>query len=177
MINCKLEASDLSVIADSIQACTSPIGAESPSSLEWIDLSGNSLTGAGVDIARIVACIPLCTEIYLGWCDLNDEDFHAIFNAVIQTHSDRHTSVHDHSTPDRRQTSRIEPAHPGQASHIEVLRLRGNKFTDVETVRLLLGNLPSSLKELWLNDNEFNKSDQEKISSYKDKYPHLDLRI
>ena len=179
IINCKLEAGDISIIADSIQACTSPTRAESasPSRLQWLDLSFNSLTGAGADIARIIACIPLCIEIYLGWCDLNDEDFHAIFNAVIQTHSDRHTSVHDHRTPDKRQTKRIKPASPGQASHIEVLRLRGNKFTDVETVRLLLDNLPASLKELWLNDNEFNKSGKEKISSYKDKYPNLDLSI
>ena len=121
MNNCKLEAGDISVIADSIQACTSPTGAESafPCRLQELNLNGNSLTGAGADIARIVPCIPQCTEINLGVCDLNDEDFHAIVNAIIQTHSDRHTSVHDHSTPDRRQTKRFKPASPEPASHID----------------------------------------------------------
>ena len=121
MRQCKLEASDISVIARSIQACTSPKRAESASlcRLQKLNLSHNSLTGAGVGIARIITCIPLCTEIHLGWCDLNDEDFHAIVNAIIQTHSDRHTSVHDHSTPDIRQRSRIKPASPEPASHID----------------------------------------------------------
>ena len=125
MKRCKLEAGDISVIADSIQACTSPTGAElaSPCRLQILDLAGHSLTGAGADIARIVSCIPLCTEINFGGCDLNDEDFHAIVNAIIQTHSDRHTSVHDHSKPGRRQTSRFKPASPGPASHIEMLSL------------------------------------------------------
>ena len=170
---CKLEAGDISVIADSIQACTSPTGAESasPCRLQKLDLSGNSLTGAGADIASIIKCIPLCTWINLGRCDLNDEDFHAIVNAIIQTHSDRHTSVHDHSTPDRRQTNRFKPASPGPASHIEQLYLQRNKFSDVETVRLLLDNLSSSLRLLWLGDNQFNKEEMEEIRrTYKDKY-------
>ena len=119
MWKCKLEAGDISVIADSIQACTSTTGAESasPCRLQLLNLYGNSLTGAGADIARIISCIPLCTEINLGRCGLNDEDFLAIVNAIIQTHSDSHISVHDHKTPDRRQTSRIKPASPGPASH------------------------------------------------------------
>ena len=121
MRQCKLEAGDISVIARSIQACTSPKRAESASlcRLQKLNLSHNSLTGAGVGIARIITCIPLCTEIHLGWCDLNDEDFHAIVNAIIQTHSDRHTSVHDHSTPDIRQRNRIKPASPGPTSHTD----------------------------------------------------------
>ena len=180
MSQCKLEAGDISVIADSIQACTSPTGAESasPCRLQKLDLSSNSLTGAGSDIARIISCIPLCTEINLSVCDLNDEDFHAIVNAIIQTHSDRHTSVHDHSMPDRRQTSRIKPASPGPASHIEILYLWFNKFSDVETVRLLLDNLPSSLRLVDLDDNQFNKEEIEEIRrTYKDKHPNLILTI
>ena len=180
MGGCKLEAGDISVIADSIQACTSPTGAESasPCRLQKLNLEENSLTGAGADIARIRSCIPLCTEIKLGYCDLNDEDFHSIVNAIIQTHSDRHTSVHDHSTPDRRQTSRIKPASPGPASHIEKLYLYNNKFSDVETVRLLLDNLPPSLWRLDLDDNQFNKEEIEEIRrTYKDKHPNLDLEI
>ena len=87
---CKLEAGDISAMADSIQACASPTGAESASfcRLQKLDLGDNRLTGAGAEIARI---IPLCTEIDLGWCDLNDEDFHGIVNAITQTRSDRHT--------------------------------------------------------------------------------------
>ena len=180
MDTCKLEAGDVSIIADSIQACTNPTGAESasPCRLQELDLYNNSLTGAGADIARIISCIPLCTEIKLGYCDLNDEDFHSIVNAIIQTHSDRHTSVHDHSTPDRRQTSRIKPASPGPASHIEKLYLYHNKFSDVETVRLLLDNLPPSLWRLDLDDNQFNKEEIEEIRrTYKDKHPNLDLEI
>ena len=180
MIRCKLEAGDISVIADSIQACTSPTGAESasPCRLQKLDLEGNSLTGAGADIARIITCIPLCTKIDLGWCDLNDEDFHAIVNAIIQTHSDRHTSVHDHNTPDRRQTSRIKPASPGPASHIERLWLQNNQFSDIKTVRLLLDNLPSSLHLLRLSDNEFNEEEMEEIErTCKDKHPNQDLWI
>ena len=174
MGGCKLEAGDISTMADSIQACTSPTGAESasPCRLQKLDLEGNSLTGAGADIAMIISCIQLCTEIRLGPCDLNDEDFHAIVNAIIQTHSDRH------STPDRRQTSRIKSASPGSASHIEKLYLYNNKFSDVETVRLLLDNLPPSLRELWLDDNQFNKEEMEEIRrTYKDKHPDLYLNI
>ena len=144
MLQCKLEAGDISVLAESIQACTSPTGAESatPCRLQELYLHDNSLTGAGPDIARIISVIPLCTFINLAVCDLNDEDFHAIVNAIVQTHSDRHTSVHDHSTLDRRQTSRIKPASPGPASHIKELWLNNNKFSDVETLRLLLDNMP-----------------------------------
>ena len=170
----KLEAGDISVIADSIQACTSPTGAESasPCMLQKLDLEGNSLTGAGADIAMIISCIQLCTEIRLGGCDLNDEDFHAIVNAIIQTHSDRH------STPDRRQTSRIKSASPGSASHIEKLYLYNNKLSDVQTVRLLCDNLPPSLWRLYLSDNQFNKEETEEIKrTYKDKHPNLDLSI
>ena len=176
---CELEAGDISAMAKSIKACTSPTGAESasPCRLQKLDLKHKILTGAGADIARIISCIPLCTEIHLGWCDLNDEDFHAIVNAIIQTHSDRHTSVQDHSTPDRRQTSRIKPASPGPASHIEWLDLQYNKFSDVETVRLLLDNLPTSLRLLWLYDNQFNEEEMEEIRTYKDKHPHLGLFI
>ena len=180
MWRCELEAGDISVIADSIQACTSPTGAESasPCRLQKLDLLSNSLTGAGADIARIISCIPLCTFINLESCDLNDEDFHAIVNAIIQTHSDRHTSVHDHSTPDRRQTSRIKPASPGPASHIEQLYLQYNKFSDVETVRLLLDDLPPSLRRLYLSANQFNKEEIEEIRrTYKDKHPDLYLKI
>ena len=195
---CKLEAGDISVIADSMQACTSPTGAvsASPCRLQKLDLNNNSLTGAGPDIARIITCVPFCTDIYLGWCDLNDEDFQAIVNAIIHTHSDRNTSVHDHSTPDirqtkrfkpacpgpashtdRRQTSRIKPASPGPASHIEYLGLLFNKFNDVETVRLLLDNLPPSLRQLNLSGNQFNEETQEIRRTYKDKHPNLDLII
>ena len=180
MARCKLEADDISVIADSIQACTSPRGAESASlcRLQKLYLRGNSLTGAGAEIARIIECIPLCTVIGLGLCDLNDEDFHAIVNAIIQTHSDRHTSVHDHSKPYRRQTSRIKSASPGPASHIERLILSSNKFSDVETVWLLLENLPSSLRELWLSGNQFNKEEIQEIRrTYKDKHPNMRLDI
>ena len=180
MDRCKLEAGDISVIANSFQACTSPTGAESasPCGLQKLILEFNSLTGAGADIARIISCIPLCTVINLDGCDLNDEDFHAIVNAIIQTHSDRHTSVHDNSTPDKRQTSRIKPASPGPASHIEELLLSGNEFSDVETVRLLFDNLPSSLRELWLDGNQFKEEEMEEIRrTYKDKHPNLVLRI
>ena len=164
MGSCKLEAGDISDIADSIQACTSPTGAESasPCRLQKLDLSGNSLTGAGADIARIIKCIRLCTEIILAVCELNDEDFHAIVNAIIQTHSDRHTSVHDHRTP---------------ASHIEKLQLYDNKFSDIKTVRLLLDNLPPSLRRLYLSYNQFNEEIQEIRRTYKDKHPNLYLRI
>ena len=177
---CELEAGDISVIADSIQACTSPTGAESasPCRLQKLNLNDNSLTGAGADIARIIECIPLCTRILMGRCDLNDEDFHAIVNAIIQTHSDRHTSEHDHSTPDRRQTKRFKPASPGPASHIEFLVLHDNKFSDVQTVRLLCDNLPPSLRELDLRVNQFNKEEIEEIRrTYKDKHPNLRLKI
>ena len=177
---CKLGAGDISVMADSIQACTSPTGAESasPCRLQKLDLSGNSLTGAGADIPRIISCIPLCTYIDLQKCELNDEDFHAIVNAIIQTHSDRHTSVHDHSTPDRRQTSSNKPASPGPASHTKVLLLDDNKFSDVETVRLLLDNLPPSLLLLDLSYNQFNEGEMEEIQrTYKDKHPNLRLWI
>ena len=180
MCGSKLEAGDISVIADSIQACTSPKRAESASlcRLQKLNLSGNSLTGAGADIARIISCIPLCTEINLCACDLNDEDFHAIVNAIIQTHSDRHTSEHDHSKPDRRQTKRFKPASPGPASHIEQLWLWDNEFSDVKTVRLLLDNLPPSLRDLLLSCNEFNEEEIEEIRrTYKDKHPNLDLII
>ena len=174
---CKLEAGDTSVIADSIQACTSPTGAGSASHcrLHQLDLGGNSLTGAGADIARI---IPLCTEINLGRCDLNDEDFRAIVNAITQTHSDRHTSVHDHSTPDRRQIKRFKPASPGPALHIEELWLNRNKFSDVETVRLLFDNLPPSLRRLELYGNKFTEEEKNEIRSLcKDKHPNLILWI
>ena len=140
-------------------------------------------------------------------CDLNDEDFHAIVNAIIQTHSDRHTSVYDHSTPDRRQTSRltslwnelikyvkpvslglasdtdrrqtsrIKPASSVPASHIEELDLSDNKFSDVETVRLLLDNLPSSLRNLFLSGNQFNKEIQKIERTCEDKHPNLYLGI
>ena len=175
--SCKLEAGDISAMAESIQVCTSPTEAESasPSKLQELDLDFNSLTGAGADIARI---IPLCKEIGLGWCDLNDEDFHAIVNAIIQTHSDRHTSVHDHSTPDRRQTSSNKPASPGPASRIEVLDLEENNISDVETVRLLLDNLPPSLHHLDLSGNQFNEEEMEEIRrTYKDKPPNRNLWI
>ena len=164
-------------MAESIQVCTSPTEAESasPSKLQELDLDFNSLTGAGADIARI---IPLCKEIGLGWCDLNDEDFHAIVNAIIQTHSDRHTSVHDHSTPDRRQTSSNKPASSGPASRIEVLDLEENNISDVETVRLLLDNLPPSLHHLDLSGNQFNEEEMEEIRrTYKDKPPNRNLWI
>ena len=188
---CKLEAGDISAMADSIQACTSPTGAESasPCRLQELNLRDNSLTGAGADIARIISCIPLCTVINLRGCDLNDEDFHAIVNAITQTHSDRHTSVHDHSTADRRQTSKwkafwhkfikhVKPASPGPASHIEQLDLHSNKFSDVETLRLLLDNLPPSLRYLSLSENQFNKEETEEIRrTYRDKYPNLELHI
>ena len=176
---CKLEAGDISVIADNIQACTSPTGAESASScrLQKLDLSHNSLTGSGANIARIISCIPLCTGIVLAVCDLNDEDFHAIVNAIIQTHSDRHTSVHDHSASDGRQTSRIKPASPGPASHIEELWLNQNKFSDIETLRLLLDSLPPSLRELYLLGNQFNEETHEMTRTYKDNYINLDLLI
>ena len=218
MLQCKLEAGDISVLAESIQACTSPTGAESasPCRLQELYLHDNSLTGAGPDIARIISVIPLCTFINLAVCDLNDEDFHAIVNAIVQTHSDRHTSVHDHSTldrrqtgrikpaspgpashtdrretsrikpaspgpashTDRRQTSRIKPASPGPASHIKELWLNNNKFSDVETLRLLLDNLPPSLRELWLDGNQFKEEEMEEIrKTYKDKHPNLDLII
>ena len=173
---CKLEAGDISAMADSIQACTSHTGAESasPCRLQKLDLNGNSLTGAGADIARI---IPLCTVIELE-CDLNDEDFHAIVNAIIQTHSDRNTSVHDHNTPDRIQTSKIKPASHGPASQIEELNLQGNKFSDIETVRLLLNNLPPSLRELYLLYNQFNEDEIQKIRrTYDDKHPNMILFI
>ena len=191
---CKLQTGDISVIADSIQDCTSPTGAGSASHcrLQQLDLGSNSLTGAGADIARI---IPLCTKINLSRCDLNDEDFRAIVNAITQTHSDRHTSEQDHSTPDRRQTSRIkptspgpashtdsrhssriEPASPGPASHIEELWLNRNKFSDVETVRLLFDNLPPSLRRLELYGNKFTEEDKNEISSLcEDKHPNLNL--
>ena len=188
---CKLEAGDISAMADSIQPCTSPTGAESasPCRLQKLGLRYNSLTGAGADVARIISCIPLCTVINLELCDLNDEDFHAIVNAITQTHSDRHTSVHDHSTADRRQTSKwkafwhkfikhVKPASPGPASHIERLGLHSNKFSDVETLRLLLDNLPPSLRCLSLSHNQFNKEEIEEIRrTYKDKHPDLDLEI
>ena len=180
MYNCKLEAGDISVIADSIQACTSPTGAESayPCRLQKLNLGGNSLTGALADIAKIISCIPLCTVITLAVCNLNDEDFHAIVNAIIQTHSDRHTSEHDHSTPDRRQTKRFKPASPGPASHIEWLDLSGNKFSDVKALRLLLDNLPPSLRLLSVSGNQFNKEEREEIRrTYKDKQPNLNLII
>ena len=180
MWRCKLEADDISAIADRIQAYTSPTGAESASNcqLEILNLSDNSLRGAGADIARIISCIPLCTDINFGGCDLNDEDFHAIVNAIIQTHSDRHTSVHDHSKPGRRETSRIKPASPGPASHTKVLLLDDNKFSDVETVRLLLDNLPPSLRLLGLSYNQFNEGEMEEIQrTYKDKHPNLRLWI
>ena len=175
--SCKLETGDISVIADRIQKYASTTGAESasPYRLQKLKLDFNSLTGAGADIARIISCIPLCTEIGLTSCDLNDEDFHAIVNAIIQTHSDRHASVHDHSTPDRRQTKRFKPASPGQASHIWRLWLSKNKFSDVETVRLLLDNLPPSLRHLYLSLNQFNK--EEIRRTYKDKHPNLNLSI
>ena len=172
---CKLEAADISAIAGSIQACTSPTG--SSCMLQKLDLNHNSLTGAGPDIARIIPCVPLCTEIYLGWCDLNDDDFQDIVNAITHTHSDRHKSVHDQSTPDERQTKRFKPASPGPAAHI-YLYLQHNKFSAVKTVRLLLDNLPLSLRELWLDDNQFNKEEIEEIRrTYKDKHPNRKLVI
>ena len=81
MWQCKLEAGDISVIADSIQACTSPTGAESasPCRLQKLYLESNSLTGAGADIARI---IPLCTEIYLSECKLEAGDISAIADSI-----------------------------------------------------------------------------------------------
>ena len=59
MWDCKLEAGDLSVIADSIHTCTSPTGAESasPCTLQKLCLLHNRLTGAGAYIARIIPCI------------------------------------------------------------------------------------------------------------------------
>ena len=177
---CKLESGDISVIADSIQVCASSTGAESasPCSLQKLSLEFNSLTGAGADIVRIIKCIRLCKYINLDGCDLNDEDFHDIVIAVTQTHSARHTSVHDNGTPDRRQTTRIKPESPGPASHIEVLLLHDNKFSDVKTVRLLLDNLPPSLHELWLFYNQFNKEETQEIRrTYKDKHPNLILQI
>ena len=217
MIDCWLEAGDISVMANNIQACTtSSARAESasPCRLQKLNLFNDTLTGSGPDIARIIKCIPLCTEITLSSCHLNDEDFHAIVNAIIQTHSDRHTSVHDHSTPagrqtsrfkpaspglashtdrnkpaspglashtDRRQTSRNKPTSPGPASHIKYLYLESNKFSDVETVRLLFDSLPPSLRQLSLVDNRFNKKEEQEIRRiYKDKkdtHPNLHLWI
>ena len=218
LIQCALSATDISVIADSIQGCTSPTGPKSasPCRLQKLCLAFNFLRGAGADIARIITCLPLCTAFYLEMCFLNNEDFHAIVNAVIQTQSDRHTSVHDHRTPDRRQTSRSKPANPrpashddrrqtskikpaspgpashtdrrqtsrtksasrGPASHIEDLRLFCNQFSDAETVRLLLDNLPPSLRLLILIGNQFNKEEIQEIRrTYKDKYPNLTLAI
>ena len=180
MVRCKLEAGDISVIADSFQACNSPTGAESasPCRLQVVDLGYNSLTGTGADIARIVTCLPVGKQIDLAGCDLNDEDFHTIVDAIIQTYSDRHTSVHDHSTPDRRQTSRIKPTSPGPESHIWRLWLSKNKFSDVETLRLLLDNLPPSLRVLLLDENQFNEEEIQEIErTYKDKHPNLGLKM
>ena len=183
MKRCKLEAGDISVIADSIQACTSPTatGSASPCRLLHLNLFGNSLTGAGGGIARIIKCMPLCVWIILSVCDLNDEDFHAIVDAIIQTHSDRHTSVHDHSTPDRRQTSRIKQASPGPASHIEQLFLNNNNFSDVETVRLLLDNLPPLIGGLDLSGNPFSEEEirtyEQEIRTYEVNYPFLLVKI
>ena len=150
---CKLEAGDISVIADSIQACTSPTGAESasPCRLQMLDLSGNSLTGAGADIARIIKLTRLCTEIDLRVCGLNDEDFYAIVNAVIQA---------------------------GPATQLEKLQLGINHFTNIETVRLLLDNLPPSLCLLDLHANKFKEEDKQEIARLcKDKHPNLELKI
>ena len=126
LYQCELEAGDISAIAEIFEACTSPTGAESasPCRLQKLDLGGNNLTGAAADIARTIS---LCTEIHLAECNLNDEDVLAIVHAIIQTHSDRHSSVHDHRTP----------ASPGPVSHIKVLCLCDNKFSDVETVKLI----------------------------------------
>ena len=129
--------------------------------------------------------MPLCVVwIILSVCDLNDEDFHAIVDAIIQTHSDRHTSVHDHSTPDRRQTSRIKPASPGPASHIEQLFLNNNNFSDVETVRLLLDNLPPLIGWLDLSGNPFSEEEiqeirtyEQEIRTYEVNYPFLHVKI
>ena len=172
MERCQLDAGDISVIADSIQACTSPTGGESAPlcRLQKLDLYGNSLRGAGADIARILTCIPLCKEINLGFCDLNNEDFRAIVNVVIETPTDGHTSAHDNSTPDKRETSRTKPASPGTGSQIKELSLYKNKLTDVETVRLLLDNLPSSCCWLYLNQNQFKAEERQEIKeTYKDK--------
>ena len=173
MYNCKLDNCDISVLADSIQARNRPTAC--PCRLEKLDLSCNSLTGAGANIARIIICLPVCTEISLGDCDLNDEDFHAIVNAVIKTHSD---GQHDDSTPDSGQASSIKPASHETASHIEYLYLNDNKITYIETVRLLLDNLPPSLQELWLEGNQFNdeEASQMKILS-RDRHPNLNLNI
>ena len=150
---CKLEADDISVIADSFQACTSPTGAESasPCRLQKLVLIGDSLTGAGADIARIIKLTPLCTEIDLTGCDLNDEDFYAIVKAVIQA---------------------------GPATQLEKLQLEINDFTNIETVRLLLDNLPPSLRLLELQDNKFKEEDTQEIERLcKDKHPNLELTI
>ena len=177
MGRCELEVGYISAIAGSIQACSIPTrdDLESPCRLQRLVLSTNRLTGAGADIARIVKCIPLCKWMNLDECGLNDEDFHAIVNAVIQTRSDGHTSEHDHSTS---QTSRIKPASPGPASHIEGLELSDNRLTDLQTVRLLFDNLPPSLEMLNLSGNQFNKEETQEIRrTYKDKHPNLILVI
>ena len=153
MWRCGLEAGDISVIADSIQACTSPTAAESasPCRLQKLDLYANSLTGAGADIARIINLTPLCTMIELTACDLNDEDFYAIVNAVIQA---------------------------GPATQLTKLQLWTNHFTNKETVRLLLDNLPPSLCLLELHANKFKEEDKQEIARLcKDKHPNLELKI
>ena len=165
---CKLEAGDISVMANSIQAYTSPTGAESasPCRLQMLNLGDNGLAKAGADIARI---IPLCAGIFLYGCDLNDEDFYTIVNGITQTHN-------DHRTPDRRQTKRFKPDNPGPSSHIQKLNLEYNNFSDVETVRLLFANLPPSLRWLYLSGNKFTEEGKRDIRSLsKDKHPNLKL--
>ena len=151
--SCNLEPGDISVIADNIQACTSQTGAESasPCRLQKLDLRENNLTGAGVDIARMIPYIPLCKLINLTLCHLSDEYFYAIVISVIQT---------------------------GPATQLKRLYLRNNNFTNIKTVRLLLGNLPPFICVLYLDRNKFKEEDTQDIERLcKDKHPNLELEI
>ena len=136
----------------------------SVSKLLELDLSHNTLTGAGSDITRIMKLAPLCKEIHLNHGGMNDEDFHAIVNALTCTH---HTS-------DEKFAKRCKKDSAGVGSHIENLYLQYNRFTHVETMMLLLDNLPSSLHVLHLHGNQFNQEETQKIKS-SDTYKHLDL--
>ena len=140
MLNCELDPADVSALADSFQVCSSLTGGQSTPGcrLQQLVLSYNNLTGSGADIARIIHFVPLCTHLYLYECGLNDEDFHAIVNAVI---------------------------HTGPASHLERLYLHNNRLTDVHTVKLLLDNLSPSVCVLDLDGNRFPEEESQKIKS------------